>query len=201
MIPFDPLPNEEKNSPSIIGKRSPEFIADAVVNGGIERINTLDFYGKYILLFFYESDFSFLCPTEMLAMQDSIAEFKKRNVEVVAASCDSIQSHIAWLKVPREQGGIKGVTYPIISDIQKELSRAYCILDEKRGCPLRGAFFIDREGIVQYAAVHSFSIGRNIEELLRVIDAIQFTEKHGDLCPMDWNLGDKGIDLKRMKGG
>lgn len=190
--------NEERPN-SIIGKRSPEFVADAVMNGKIERINTLDFYGKYVLLFFYESDFSFLCPTEMLALQDELKTFAKRNVEVVAVSVDSVQSHLAWLKVPRDQGGIEGVSYPIIADVHKALSRAYCILDEKEGRSLRGTFFIDREGIVQYGAVHSFSIGRNIEELIRVIDAIQFTEKHGELCPMDWYLGDKAIQSETVK--
>jgi len=184
---------------SIIGKRSPEFAADAVINGKVERINTLDFYGQHVLLFFYESDFSFVCPTEMLGLQEKIEEFRKRNVTVLAASVNSVHSHLAWLKIPQSQGGIEGVTFPIISDILKELSRAFCILDEKKGCSLRGTFFIDQRGYVQYTAVHNFSIGRDIDELLRVIDAIQFSEKHGVLCPIDWKPGNQAIDIKKLR--
>ncbi|MBX7067003.1 MAG: peroxiredoxin [Parachlamydiales bacterium] len=184
-----------EQSISIIGKRSPEFVVDAIINGRIERINSLDFYGKYLLLFFYQSDFSLICPTEMLALQDELNEFKKRNVDVVSVSVDSLQSHMAWLNVPRSQGGIEGITYPMISDIHKDLSRAFCVLDETNGCSLRGAFIVDNRGIVQYAAVHNFSIGRNIKELLRVVDAVQFTQKHGELCPVDWKPGEKPIHL------
>lgn len=184
-----------EKSVSIIGKRSPEFVADAIIKGRIERINSLDFYGKYLLLFFYQSDFSLVCPTEMLALQEEINEFNKRNVEVVSVSVDSLQSHLAWLQVPKDQGGIQGIAYPMISDIHKELSRAFCVLDEKKGCSLRGSFLVDNEGIVQYAAVHNFSIGRNIKELIRVVDAIQYTQKHGELCPVDWQPGEKAIDL------
>ena len=185
----------QNNTSTIIGKRSPEFVADAIVNGEIQRINSLDFYGKYVLFFFYESDFSFVCPTEMLALQEKTAEFKKRSVEIVAASVDSIQSHAAWLKTPQEKGGIAGVTFIMLSDVHKTLSKAYCILDEKTGRSLRGTFFADPAGIVQYGAVYNYAIGRNIDELIRVIDAIQFTEKHGELCPMDWQQGQSTIKI------
>lgn len=182
-----------QNNLTIIGKRSPEFVADAIVDGKIIRINSLDFYGKYVLFFFYESDFSFVCPTEMLALAKNINEFKKRNVEVVTASVDSIQAHAAWLKIPQNQGGIQGFPFTMLSDLHKDLSRAYYILDEKTGRSLRGTFIVDPYGIVQYGSVHNYGVGRNTEELLRVIDAIQFTQKHGELCPLNWKPGQPGI--------
>lgn len=191
--------NNHEEVTTIIGKRSPEFVADAIVMGNVARINSLDFYGKFLLFFFYESDFSFVCPTEMHALQEALPEFNKRNVEVVAASVDPIQTHIAWLKTPRSLGGIEGTTFTMISDVHKTLTKAYYIFDEERGCSLRGTFIADKEGIVQYGAVNTLEIGRNIPDLLRIIDAIQFTETHGELCPMDWHPGQATITLNVTK--
>lgn len=180
---------------SIIGKQSPEFVADIIVNGAVDTVNSLDFYGKYILFFFYEADFSLVCPTEMFALQDALPEFKKRNVDIVAVSVDSIQTHLAWLKVPRSEGGIEGITFMLLSDIHKTLSQAYCILDEERGYCLRGTFLVDRAGIVQYGSVNTYAVGRSVSALLRIIDALQFTETHGELCPMDWKPGTEAIKV------
>ncbi len=177
----------------IVGKQSPEFLAEAVVDGQVVKINSLDFYGSYVLFFFYESDFSFVCPTEMHALQAALPEFAKRNVKIIGVSVDSVQTHLAWLAVPRDKGGIQGITFTLLSDVTRKLSRAYGVYDEVNGVSLRGTFFADKLGIVQYGAVNSLSVGRNIDELLRVIDAIQFTEKYGELCPIDWQLGDPAI--------
>ncbi len=187
----------QKETLGIIGKRSPEFVADAVYNDEVVRINSLDFYGRYVMFFFYEADFSFVCPTEMFALQEALPEFKKRKVEIAAVSVDSIQTHIAWLKTPRKEGGIEGVKFMVISDIKKTLSRAYYVLDETKGSPLRATFIVDPFGIVQYSSVNTVQIGRRISDLLRIIDALQFTVDHGELCPMDWKKGDKAIEFNK----
>lgn len=183
---------------SIIGKKSPEFAADAVQENEIIRVNSFDLFGQYVLLFFYESDFSFVCPTEMYALQDTLQEFKKRNVLVAGVSVNPIQSHLAWLKTARSRGGIEGITFMLISDVSKILSKAYKIYDEKEGSCLRGTFIIDRTGTVQYGSVNSFEIGRNIPDILRTIDAIQYTETSKELCPMDWQAGQKPINLNSL---
>lgn len=181
----------------IIGRRSPEFVADAVYQGEVVRINSLDFYGKYVMFFFYEADFSFVCPTEMFALQEALPEFQERKVEIVAVSVDSIQTHIAWLQTPRKEGGIEGIKFMIIADIKKTISRAYYVLDETKGSPLRATFIVDPLGIVQYSSVNTVQIGRRISDLLRIIDALQFTANHGELCPMDWKKGDKTIEFDK----
>lgn len=180
---------------SIIGRKSPEFVADVVVDGKIETINSLDFYGEYILFFFYEADFSLVCPTELFALQEALPAFKKRSINVVGVSVDPIQTHTAWLNKSRAEGGIQGVTFMLLSDVHKTLSQAYCILDEERGHSLRGTFLVDKAGIVQYGSVNTYAVGRTIADLLRIIDALQFTETHGELCPMDWMPGKEGIKV------
>lgn len=182
-------------SSSIIGKRSPEFVADAICQGSLVRLNSLDYYGQYVLFFFYSSDFSVICPTEMYALQEALPEFKKRNVEVVGISVDPIETHLAWLRTPRSQGGVEGITFTLISDVQKKISKAYCILDVEKGYSLRGAFVVDKLGIVQYGSVNTFEIGRSIPDLLRTIDAIQFTETHRELCPVNWQPGQDTIKI------
>jgi len=183
----------QQNADSIVGKQTPEFIADAIVNGEIVRVSSLDFYGQFFMLFFYEADFSFICPTEMHALQEALPEFKKRNVDVLGVSVDPIQAHMAWLKTPRDQGGIQGITFPLIADVDKSLARAYYVLDEEEGFALRGTFLIDKTGIVQYSSINIFQIGRNVSDLLRTIDALQFTQEHKELCPMDWAPGKTSI--------
>ena len=188
----------EQQSISIIGKCSFEFVADALCQGSIVRLNSLDFREKYVLLFFYVADFSTVCFTEMFALQDALPEFEKRNVEVLGISVDPAMTHCAWVNTARSQGGIEGITFTLISDVQKKISRAYGILDEKKGSCLRGTFILDKDGVVQHASVNLPGIGRNIQELLRIVDAIQYTEKCGELCPVDWHSGDAGIAITKV---
>jgi len=178
----------------LVGKQAPDFSAIAVVNGEFkENFRLVDFRGRYVLLFFYPLDFTFVCPTEILAFQEKLSAFEDLNTQVVGVSVDSQFSHYAWMGVPREQGGIEGVTYPLVSDINKTISRDYDVLVYRDGVALRGAFLIDREGIVRHQTVNDLSLGRNIGEFLRLIQAQQFVEKHGEVCPANWNKGDKSM--------
>jgi len=177
----------------LVGRKAPEFNVPAVVNGSsfVDSCKLTDFRGKYVVLFFYPLDFTFVCPTELHAFQEKLAEFRSRNVEVLGVSVDSKFSHLAWLRTPRAQGGIEGVTYPLLSDINKEVSKAYDVLAEEAGISYRGLFLIDREGIVRHQVVNDLDLGRNVEEALRMVDALQFTEEFGEVCPANWNKGDK----------
>ena len=177
----------------LVGKKAPEFKAPAVVNGDFKDISLSDYKGKYVLLFFYPLDFTFVCPTEMHAFQDKLDAFKKANTEVIGVSVDSKFSHHAWVKQPRAEGGIQGVTYPIVSDINKTISRDYDVLIPDAGIALRGAFLIDKSGVVQHPTVNALPLGRNIDEFLRLTEALQFTEQHGEVCPANWNKGAKSM--------
>lgn len=177
----------------LVGKQAPEFILDGIVNGEITNINSLQFFGKYVLYFFYPADFSQVCPTELLALEENINEFKSRNVSVLAISPDSVYAHIEWINTPRENGGIGNVSFILLSDIKKEMARSFSILDEELGVPFRGAFIVNKSGQVVYGSVNNLYIGRNTDELVRLIDAFQFTEKHNDLCPIDWRPGESTV--------
>lgn len=193
----------------LVGKKAPVFKTDAVVNGS-EIVNgfSLDQYigKKYVLFFFYPADFTFVCPTEIIAFQDKIKEFEDRNVQVVGASVDSAFSHWKWLTTPQNDGGIQGVKYPIVADPSLMISKAYDVLagdfdfdDEGNdifvGNPqaYRGLFLIDKEGIVRHQVVNDMPLGRSVEEAIRVVDALQFTEEHGEVCPANWRKGDKAL--------
>ncbi|ARM30609.1 peroxiredoxin [Prosthecochloris sp. HL-130-GSB] len=177
----------------LVGRKAPEFDLEAVVDGGkmVDSCKLSDFRGKYVVLFFYPLDFTFVCPTELHAFQDRLEEFRHKNVEVLACSVDSRFSHHAWLNTPRSQGGIQGVTYTILSDINKVAARDYDVLAEKEGVSYRGLFLIDREGIVRYQVVNDLGLGRNVDEVLRMVEALQFTEEFGEVCPANWTKGDK----------
>ncbi len=193
----------------LVGKKAPAFRAKAVVNGSeiVENFSLEDYIGKkYVVFFFYPADFTFVCPTELHAFQQKLKEFEKRNTVVVAASTDSAVSHWKWLQTPKNGGGIKGVTYPIVADHSLTISMAYDVLageyvsdDEGNmvfeGSPeaYRGLFLIDKEGIVRHQVVNDMPLGRSVDEVLRVIDAQQFTEEHGEVCPADWHKGDKAL--------
>lgn len=184
----------------LVGKKAPDFTAKAVVNGQVkDNFKLSDLKGKYVLLFFYPLDFTFVCPTEMHAFQDKINDFKKLQTEVVGVSIDSHFSHMAWLNTPKTEGGIKGVTYPIVSDINKTIARDYDVLIPDAGVALRGAFLIDKEGIVRHQTVNDLPLGRNIDEFLRLVEAQQFTEEHGEVCPANWKKGEK--TMKPNQGG
>src|SRR5579862_7480486 len=176
-----------------IGKKAPDFVCDAVVNNHIKQVSLADYPAAYKLLFFYPLDFTFVCPTELHALQENLEEFRKRNVHVMGISVDSVHSHMSWLSVPKSRGGIEGVTYPLLSDLTKNISRSYEVLNEEIGVALRGVFLLDKENIVQYASVHNLSLGRNITELLRVVDALIHVEQYGEVCPANWSVGQKAM--------
>lgn len=193
----------------LVGKKAPAFKAEAVVNGGefVENFGLEQYLGKqHVVFFFYPLDFTFVCPTEILAFQKKIAEFEKRNVAVVGCSVDSKFSHWAWLNTELNQGGIKGVKFPIVSDLSKTISENYDVLageygytddgeSEFSGAPVayRGLFLIDKEGIVRHQVVNDLPLGRSVDEVLRMVDALQHFEEHGEVCPADWHQGDDAM--------
>lgn len=178
---------------TIVGKSAPHFIAEAVVDDEIKKISLSDYEGKNKILLFYPADFSFICPTELFAFQEKIEEFNKRNTVILGISVDQVYTHQKWLEIPRNQGGVQGISYPLISDIKKEISRDYGTLNEAQGNAFRGLFIIDKNNIVQAAMIYNESIGRDIAEVLRVLDAILFTQEHGQVCPANWAKGQNGI--------
>ena len=193
----------------LVGKKAPSFKASAVVNGGtIVNDFSLDQYlgKKYVLLFFYPKDFTFVCPTELHAFQEKLAEFEKRNTVVVACSTDTEQSHWGWLQMDKKHGGIKGITYPVIADTTKTIAANYDVLtgeyytnDEGELCATnsmisyRGLFLIDKAGLVRHQLVNDLPLGRNVDEAIRVVDALQFNEHNGEVCPANWIKGSEGM--------
>ncbi|HHH54521.1 MAG TPA: peroxiredoxin [Bacteroidetes bacterium] len=194
---------------TLVGKKAPLFEASAVINGNeiVENFKLSDYIGnKYIVFFFYPKDFTFVCPSELFAFQEKLAEFEKRNVQVIACSTDTEQSHWGWLNMDKNDGGIKGIKYPVVADTNRTISYNYGVLAgdwdyndagelyaEGEMVAYRGLFLIDLEGIVRHVTVNDMPIGRNIEEVLRVVDAWQFFEKHGDVCPANWKPGDEAM--------
>ncbi len=193
----------------LVGKKAPAFDAKAVVNGGeiIENFSLSQYEGeKYVVFFFYPADFTFVCPTELIAFEDKAAEFAARNTVVVGASTDSEFSHWKWLQTPQNQGGIQGVTYPLVVDQNLQISKNYDVLIGSEeyteegdvtfvGEPkaYRGLFLIDKSGVVRHQLVNDLPLGRNVDEVLRLIDALQFTEEFGEVCPANWKKGDKAL--------
>ena len=178
---------------AFVTQPAPDFSADAYYNGEFKKISLGDFKGKKVVLFFYPLDFTFVCPTEILAFADSMEEFKKRNTEVIGVSVDSKFSHHAWANTAREEGGIKGVNFALLSDITKTISRDYGVLLEGAGIALRGLFIINKDGVLKHITVNANDLGRNIDEVLRVLDAVDFTESHGEVCPANWKAGQKAM--------
>ena len=179
----------------LVGKEAPDFTAEAVVNGNeFKEITLSDYKGKkYVALFFYPLDFTFVCPTELHAFQDKLGEFEALNTEVVGVSVDSKFSHFAWLNTPKAKGGIEGVKYPVVSDLSKEITKAYDVEVDGAGIAYRGFFLIDQNGVVQHQVVNNLPLGRNVDEAIRMIEALQFFEKNGEVCPANWNKGDKAM--------
>ncbi len=194
---------------SLVGKKAPHFSASAVINGEeiIDGFSLDQFIGKkHVVFFFYPKDFTFVCPTEIHAFQEKLAEFESRNVAVVAASTDTAESHWGWLQLPKAQGGIQGVTYPIVADVDKTIAYNYGTLagdyewDENGHLvatgPMiayRGLFLIDKEGVVQHQLINNFPLGRNVDEALRMVDALQYFEEKGEVCPANWEKGKEGM--------
>jgi len=174
---------------NLVQKPAPDFKATAMINGEFKTISLSDYRGKHVVLFFYPLDFTFVCPTELLAFNDKLEEFKKLGVEVIGASVDSQFSHLAWWNTPRNEGGIQGVRYPIIADMTKQVATDYGVLVEG-GVALRGLFILDDKHIVRHVTLNDLPIGRSVDEVLRVVQAIQFTDKHGEVCPANWHPGE-----------
>ncbi|GAB5411404.1 MAG: peroxiredoxin [Chlamydiales bacterium] len=179
---------------NLIGKKAPVFAAKAVEKGQIvEDFSLEDLQGQYVLFFFYPLDFTFVCPTELHAFQESLADFEKRNCKVVGCSIDSWFSHLAWVNTPKEKGGIQGVTYPIVSDINKDIAREYGVLNEEEGIAFRGLFLLDKESRVRHQLINDLPLGRSVDEALRMVDSLIFFEKNGEVCPANWKEGDKAM--------
>jgi len=180
--------------PSLVTKQAPDFTATAVMaDDSFQPISLSDYRGKHVLLFFYPLDFTFVCPTEIIAFDARIDEFKERGVEVIGVSIDSEFSHLAWKKTSREDGGIGPIRYPLVSDLAKHIARDYGILFNE-SVALRGLFLIDKEGIVRHAVINDLSLGRSIDETLRMVDALQHYEKYGEVCPANWEKGQDAME-------
>ncbi len=178
---------------TLVTKQAPDFKATAVMpDDSFSEITLSDYRGKYVLLFFYPLDFTFVCPSEILAFDRAIDEFNKRNTQVIGVSVDSQYSHYAWRNTPVEQGGIGKVRFPLVADLKKDVSRAYGVLFNGE-VALRGLFLIDKDGVVRHELVNDLPLGRNVEEALRIIDALQFHEAHGEVCPANWRQGEEAM--------
>ncbi len=178
----------------LITKQAPDFTAPAVMPDGTieEAFKLSDLKGRYVVLFFWPLDFTFVCPTEIIAHDRRIEQFKQRQVDVVGVSIDSQFTHFAWRNTDINDGGIGQVQFPIVADVNHQITQAYGI-EHPAGVALRASFLIDREGIVQHQVVNNLPLGRNVDEMLRMVDALQFTEEHGEVCPAGWQKGDDGL--------
>ncbi|XP_070507593.1 peroxiredoxin 2 [Chironomus tepperi] len=170
-----------------VQKPAPNFAGTAVINNDFKEIKLSDYKGRYLVLFFYPLDFTFVCPTEIIAFSDRISEFKELNCEVVGVSVDSHFSHLAWSNTPRKQGGIGKIEYPLLADLTKKVSADYGVLLEDSGISLRGLFIIDPNQVVRQITINDLPVGRSVDETLRLIKAFQFTDKHGEVCPANWD--------------
>ena len=198
---------------SLVGKKAPLINAPAVVNGEeiVENFSLDQYIGnKDVIFFFYPKDFTFVCPTEIHAFQEKLEEFEKRGVAVVGCSCDTEESHLAWLNLPKDQGGIQGVTYPIVADPSKTIAHNFGVLagdwnyDEDgslifEGAPVayRGTFLIDKEGVVRQETINDLPLGRNVQEMIRLVDALRHVEKYGEVCPANWEEGQEAMKATR----
>jgi len=194
---------------SLVGKKAPSFKAGAITNGGtvVNDFSLDQFAGKkHVVFFFYPKDFTFVCPTELHAFQEKLAEFESRNCAVVACSTDTEESHWGWLQMEKNAGGIKGITYPIVADVSKTISDNYGVLAGEYDYDVdgnlvangpmiayRGLFLIDKDGVVMHQLINNFPLGRNVEEALRMVDALQFFEENGEVCPANWSKGSEGM--------
>ena len=179
----------------LVSKQAPDFTAQAVMGNNEIRDFTLskEIKSKYAVIFFYPLDFTFVCPSELIAFDHRLDEFKKRNVEVIGCSIDSQFTHLAWKNTAIDKGGIGQVKYPLIADVKHEICRAYDVEFGAAGVAFRGSFLIDKNGVVRHQVVNDLPLGRNIDEMIRMVDALQFTEEHGEVCPAGWNKGKAGM--------
>lgn len=168
---------------------APNFEGTAVVDGSFKEISLADYKGKYLVLFFYPLDFTFVCPTEITSFSDNLEEFDKINAAVVACSTDSEYTHYAWTKTPRNKGGLADIRIPILSDKSLKIAKAYGVLDEETGIPFRGVFIVDGGGILRHVSLNDFPVGRSVLEILRLVKAFQYTDEYGEVCPANWSPG------------
>ena len=178
----------------LVAKQAPDFVAPAVMPDGTikEDFKLSDFRGKYVVLFFWPLDFTFVCPTEIVAHHNRAVMFREREVELVGVSIDSQFTHAAWRNTPVDKGGVGQVDFPMVADVKHEITRAYGI-EHPDGVAMRGSFLIDRDGIVQHQTVNNLPLGREVDEMLRMVDALQFVEENGEVCPAGWHKGDAGM--------
>jgi len=183
-----------------VGKPAPAFTATAVMpdNSFKNDFRLEDYRGKYVILFFWPFDFTFVCPTEILEFNKQLDAFKKLNTEIIGVSTDSHHSHLAWKNLPVKDGGIGNIQYPMVADFTKNISSEYGVLIEERGQALRGSFLIDKNGILQHAVINNLDLGRNIAEMLRMVEALQFTETHGQVCPANWTKEKEAMKADRQ---
>ncbi len=178
----------------LIAKEAPDFVAPAVMSDGSikDDFKLSDLRGKYVVIFFWPLDFTFVCPTEIIAHDHRMAQFAERGVEVVGVSIDSQYTHYAWRNTAVDAGGIGSVQFPMIADVKHEITQAYGV-EHPAGVALRASFLIDKDGVVQHQVVNNLPLGRNVDEMIRIVDALQFTEKHGEVCPAGWQKGESGM--------
>ncbi|TPV96271.1 MAG: peroxiredoxin [Myxococcales bacterium FL481] len=172
----------------MIQKEAPQFSADAVIGGDFKNISLSDYRGKWVYLFFYPFDFTFVCPTEIIAFSEANEKFAALNTQVLGCSIDSKFVHLRWIDTPRAEGGLGGCNFPLIADVDKDIARSYDVL-LPGGMALRGSFIIDPNGVMRQATVNDLPVGRNVDEALRLIEAFQFTDEHGEVCPAGWTKG------------
>nr|ABV60347.1 putative peroxiredoxin [Lutzomyia longipalpis] len=174
---------------AVISRPAPHFEGTAVVNGEFTQLSLADFKGKYVVFFFYPLDFTFVCPTEILAFSDRVEEFRKINTEVIACSVDSHFTHLAWINTPRKEGGLGKIKIPLLSDLSHKISKDYGVYLEDLGHTLRGLFIIDHRGILRQITMNDLPVGRSVDETLRLVQAFQYTDSHGEVCPAGWKPG------------
>ena len=178
---------------TLVTKEAPEFAAQAVMpDNSFTELKLSSYRGKYVVLFFYPLDFTFVCPSEIIAFDAALAKFEKKNAQVIGVSVDSHFTHLAWKGTPRNQGGIGPIKYPLVADLTKQIARDYGVLLDG-GIALRGLFLIDKAGVVRHALINDLPLGRSVDEALRVLDALQFHEQNGDVCPANWHAGEEAM--------
>jgi peroxiredoxin 2/4 len=180
---------------AFVCQKAPNFSAAAVMPDGSikDDFSLSDYAGKYVVMFFYPLDFTFVCPSEILAHNSRVDEFKKRGVNVIGVSIDSQFTHAAWRNTALNNGGIGPIGFPLVADVKHEITQAYGVEHPQAGVALRGSFLIDKEGVIQHMVINNLPLGRNVDEMLRMVDALQFTEENGEVCPAGWNKGDEGM--------
>ena len=175
-----------------VGQKAPDFTATAVVDQEFKEISLSQYNGKYVVLFFYPLDFTFVCPTEITAFSDRYSDFSSKNTEVLGVSVASHFSHLSWIQTARNQGGLGDINYPLVSDLKKEIATAYNVLDDAEGVALRGLFIIDPDGVIMHSTINNLPVGRNVDETLRVLQAFQYVQANPDeVCPANWTPGEK----------